>query len=39
VQITFWLVKAQSIRKLNRIKGGQAAETLPPDAEAADIPY
>src|ERR1017187_4250264 len=39
VQITFWLVKAQSIRKLNRVKGGQAADTLPPDAEATDIPY
>ena len=39
VQITFWLVKAQSIRKLNRVKGGQAADTLPPDAEASDIPY
>jgi single-strand DNA-binding protein len=39
VQITFWLVKVQSIRKLNRVKGAQAAETLPPDAEASDIPY
>jgi single-strand DNA-binding protein len=39
VQITFWQVRAQSIRKLNRVKGGQAADTLPPDAEATDIPY
>ena len=39
VQITFWLVKVQSIRKLNRVKGAQAAETLPPDAEASEIPY
>jgi hypothetical protein len=39
VQITFWLVKVQSIRKLNRVKGAQAAETLPPDAETTEIPY
>ena len=31
--------KRQSIRKLNRVKGAQAAETLPPDAEAGDVPF
>ena len=39
VEITFWQVKAQSIRKLNRVKGNQATEALPPDAEAGDIPF
>jgi single-strand DNA-binding protein len=39
VQITFWQVKAQSIRKLNRVKGGQAAESLPADAEAEEAPF
>jgi single-strand DNA-binding protein len=39
VQITFWQVKAQSIRKLDRVKSAQAAEALPPDAEAGDVPY
>lgn len=39
VQITFWQVRAQSIRKLNRVKGAHAAETLPPDAEGSEIPY
>lgn len=39
VQITFWQVKAQSIRKLNRVKGGQATESLPPDAEAEEAPF
>jgi single-strand DNA-binding protein len=39
VQITFWQVKAQSIRKLDRVKGNQATESLPPEAEASDIPY
>jgi single-strand DNA-binding protein len=39
VQITFWQVKAQSIRKLNRVKGGQPAESLPSDAEVGDVPF
>jgi single-strand DNA-binding protein len=39
VQITFWQVRAQSIRKLNRVKGGQTAETVPPDVEVGDVPY
>jgi hypothetical protein len=39
VQITFWQVKAQSIRKLDRLKGNQATASLPPEAEASDIPY
>ncbi len=39
VEITFWQVKAQSIRKLNRVKGGQATESLPSDAEAGDAPF
>jgi single-stranded DNA-binding protein len=39
IQITFWQVKAQSIRKLDRVKGSQAAESVPPEAEASDIPY
>ena len=39
VQITFWQVRAQSIRKLNRVKGGQTAETVPPDAEVGDVPF
>jgi single stranded DNA-binding protein len=39
VEITFWQVKAQSIRKLNRVKSGQAAESLPSDAEAGDAPF
>jgi single-strand DNA-binding protein len=39
VQITFWQVRAQSIRKLNRVKAGQTAETVPPDAEVGDVPF
>jgi len=39
VQITFWQVKAQSIRKLDRIKSIPGAENLPPDAEPGDVPF
>ena len=39
VEITFWQVRAQNIRKLNHKKSAQAAEVLPPDAEAEEVPF
>lgn len=39
VPLKVWQVKADSIRKLNRVRKDQAASNVPPDAQPDEVPF
>lgn len=39
VQITFWQIKAESIRKLSRARKNQTAETAPAEVSEEEAPF